>query len=275
MRVNGILDTSVGDTSVEIAYTDTNPAAPTGLMPVVYLHEWGGSQNDFDGAASEPLLADRRRIAFDYPGHGDSPYPVDGAIGVAELVSIMEDLNLVLGLGIFALVGHGVGGLVATHYMRDARNAYQVNGLGVVEPALTIADCTLAAEVASGHTTRLSLAQRLGGHADPGYRQYAEGLERVDERAYGALAASALEACAGGDALHTFTTTLAYRSRLFVHGSETSKQIPYLDILRAHAVPIQEIQGSSHFPAVDNPEVYYRALGEFVAQGDAYEPARR
>ncbi|MDE0606318.1 MAG: alpha/beta hydrolase [Acidimicrobiaceae bacterium] len=97
------------------------PAAP-GLVPIIYLHGWGRSRNDFAQVAGQ-----RPGMLLDLPGFGSSAQP-PVAMGSAEyaaevLAAISEwtDSERVL------LVGHSFGGRIA---LQSAATAPQsVRGL--------------------------------------------------------------------------------------------------------------------------------------------------
>ena len=80
--------------------------------PVVFVHGYGGDKNSWL-FVQEPISADRATYALDLPGHGASSKDVgDGS--VATLASSLLGFVNELGLPRVHLVGHSVGGAVAT-----------------------------------------------------------------------------------------------------------------------------------------------------------------
>ena len=80
--------------------------------PLVLVHGWTGSKEDF--ADVLPALGeDRRAIAIDLPGHGDSA-PGDGedTYGLWALAGWVLRAADALGVGDFHLLGHSLGGLI-------------------------------------------------------------------------------------------------------------------------------------------------------------------
>jgi len=264
MNTVGNLETTFGadSTPVTINYRYDNP---DGLgTPMVYVHGWGCSQRDFEGAAIHPALENRPRLSFDMPGHGESS-SYSGDISIGNITSILHDVASTAGIGHFAIVGHSVGGLVAITYAREHQDriAGLVNIVGNMEPE----DCFLTGDVADGRTTRKSLIERFRGSDNPGFRRYAEGLARVDNHAYIALAAAAVEACADGAAYDDFIELNL--PKLFMYGSEAAGTMSYLDELRDSSdIRVHEVPGADHFPAVDNPASFYGALGSFMERLD-------
>ncbi|MXW62972.1 MAG: alpha/beta hydrolase [Acidimicrobiaceae bacterium] len=83
------------------------PAAPP-LVPIIYLHGWGRSRNDF-----APVANQRPGMLLDLPGFGSSAQPpvamgsAEYATAVLEAVTEWTDSETVL------LVGHSFGGRIA------------------------------------------------------------------------------------------------------------------------------------------------------------------
>jgi pimeloyl-ACP methyl ester carboxylesterase len=83
---------------------------------VVFLHGLGLSGRVFDPVAA--LLPDARVVAVDLPGHGeDSAVEARDAVGTAEFVEAVMREH---GVGDHVLVGHSMGGKIATLVARRA-----------------------------------------------------------------------------------------------------------------------------------------------------------
>jgi pimeloyl-ACP methyl ester carboxylesterase len=116
---------------VELAVTDVRGEG----VPVVFVHGFSNDRSVWDDLAS--ALPDRfRPIGYDLRGHGDSGWsvecryhPLDHARDLAEVVAA-------LGLERVAVVGHSMGGNVATLFA--AKHPKRVRGLALVDsgPAL-------------------------------------------------------------------------------------------------------------------------------------------
>lgn len=95
-----------GELSAEVAGFDPHGS------PVVLLHGL-----TFDCNMWAPLinvLKGRRVLAFDLPGHGRSPLRYSYEPG--ELAALLHDALLAAGVQKPVLVGHSIGGLLATAY---------------------------------------------------------------------------------------------------------------------------------------------------------------
>ena len=87
--------------------------------PLVLLHGFTGSADDWIGV-TPALAADRRVIAVEHRGHGDSPNygrPVDYTFDLllADFVAAVEEL----GIAPFDLLGHSMGGVIAMRCALD------------------------------------------------------------------------------------------------------------------------------------------------------------
>lgn len=117
---------SIGDIQL---YYDVHTQAEGGGEPVMFLHDLGGSSQDW----SEQIAAfeDRYRVVVvDLPGHGESDKTVKGyTIGrlADDLVKMMD----IFRLGSAHMIGLGLGGMVALQlaisYPRRAKSLLVVN----------------------------------------------------------------------------------------------------------------------------------------------------
>jgi pyruvate dehydrogenase E2 component (dihydrolipoamide acetyltransferase) len=81
-------------------------------VPVLLLHGFGADLNTW--MFTQPALAEGRRVvALDLPGHGGSAKRVDHA-DAASLVAIVDQALNALGIERLHLVGHSMGGGIAT-----------------------------------------------------------------------------------------------------------------------------------------------------------------
>src|SRR4030095_15713287 len=89
----------------------------SGEPPLLLVHGFTGSVLDW--ADVLPSLAEQRRvIAYDHRGHGDSPNTGElGTYTIDQLVADLEDLVDDRGLASFHLLGHSMGGVVALRFV--------------------------------------------------------------------------------------------------------------------------------------------------------------
>ena len=116
---------TVGGTSTFVV------AAGDGATPVVFIGGLGDSTLTWVSVLPA-LAADCQVITYDRPGLGASA-PTTGTRTVAAMVAELNELLIALGTAPAVLVGHSLGGLVATKMAR--LNPERVAGLLLVDPA--------------------------------------------------------------------------------------------------------------------------------------------
>jgi pyruvate dehydrogenase E2 component (dihydrolipoamide acetyltransferase) len=105
----------------------------SGNDPVVFVHGYGGDKNSWL-FVQEPIAADRVTYALDLPGHGASSKDVgDGTI--QTLARAVLGFLDTLGANRVHLVGHSMGGAVATAVAADPAAAGRVASLTLISPA--------------------------------------------------------------------------------------------------------------------------------------------
>jgi pimeloyl-ACP methyl ester carboxylesterase len=154
-----------------------NPDAP----PLVLIH--GGR----DHARSWDWVAERLRdrwhiIAPDLRGHGDSPWKQEGTYDMPGFICDLAELVHQLKLEPVTLVGHSLGGNIATRYAgifpRLVKRLVSIEGLGLSPKAM-------AAQLATPLAERMRLwveAQRnLAGLAPHRYKTIDEVIARMQQ----------------------------------------------------------------------------------------------
>lgn len=125
-----VAEVAVGGRPISYAVLGDTESEAT---PVVFVHGYGGDKNSWL-FVQEPISADRATYALDLPGHGASSKDVgDGS--VATLASSLVGFVNELGLPRVHLVGHSVGGAVATVAAADPATLGKVASLTLISPA--------------------------------------------------------------------------------------------------------------------------------------------
>jgi 2-hydroxy-6-oxonona-2,4-dienedioate hydrolase len=114
---------------VSIHLLDTAPTRGD-LAAAILVHGWAGCAADFRPLL-ERLADDRRWIAFDFPGCGQSDKP-DMHYSISGMAGFVESLRGALGTATVDLVGHSLGGQVAVHYA--VRHPDRIRRLVLVDP---------------------------------------------------------------------------------------------------------------------------------------------
>lgn len=111
---------------------------------VLCVHGLGESGLSFREAFRASSLQDVNIIVPDLLGHGCSTDDPDGSYSFRSYIKCLNRLVDAFGLSAFYLVGHSMGGDIATHFAEEA--ADKVKGLVNIEGNLTPGDVLISAE---------------------------------------------------------------------------------------------------------------------------------
>jgi pimeloyl-ACP methyl ester carboxylesterase len=109
----------------EIAYREAEPTQVSGDLPVLCLHGWPQSSYMWRHLLSALASANRRAVAPDFPGFGDSPPDPSGTF--ERKVEAVERFRRQIGLDRVVLAVHDTGGLIGLRWACDHPDA--VGGL--------------------------------------------------------------------------------------------------------------------------------------------------
>jgi pimeloyl-ACP methyl ester carboxylesterase len=227
----------------------------------------------------ETFSADRRVIAPDLRGYGASPTTpaLTGFSGFAEdIEALLDELKV----DSCVLAGLSMGGQIVMDCYR--RFPERVRGL-------VLADTFASAETPGGVRTRDAMADRLLAEGMRGYAdEVLEGMVAPDAPAevkahvHGMMTATAPEGAAAAlraRARRPDYNALLLRVRvpaLVVVGTDDTFT-PVSDARSLHAAlpdaVLHVVEGAAHMPNLERPEVFDRALGEFLARVDARQPS--
>jgi pimeloyl-ACP methyl ester carboxylesterase len=239
---------------------------PGGDDLLLCLHGLGCAKESFEAAFHDPELAGLTVCAFDFPGHGTS-----GRLADAAEYSIQTYADLTVGLvrelsprRIFLLC-HSMGcavGLVATQELARRPDVFIS-----VEGNLVSQDCGLVSRRVAGQRRDEFLAghqrfrSELTTSSRTDLRAWGDWYAQADPAALHRAAASLVEWSDSGKLLGMF---LSQPRPAYIFGSDSD--LDYLLPLLSD-VPVREIPGSGHFPMIDNPDPFWRAVADLVATG--------
>lgn len=103
-----------------------------GGLPVVFLHSLAGNTGHWSNQLDH-LRVNRRAIAIDLRGHGNSLAPVNNDYSLKSLVDDINEAVNNLDIDRFVLIGHSMGGAVAGAYAGEYPE--KVAGILLVDPA--------------------------------------------------------------------------------------------------------------------------------------------
>jgi len=241
--------------------------------PIVLLHGFGSTKEDFADVARFPQFDDRPVIAFDAPGCGLSECDNLSAISIPFLRKTAERVIAHYGISKFHLVGHSMGGLTAL--LLAHHNPSTVLSFTNIEGNLHAEDCFLSRQViehAEQDPEQFMAAFVARTRRSPGFSWalFATGLEhKVRTTAVKPIFRSIVDLSDHGDLLDKFLE-LPF-PRLFMYGDE-SRSLSYLGRLQEHGVKLSEVPQCGHFPMYANPITMWRHIGAFIDRAETELP---
>ena len=243
--------------------------------PIIFLHSWLGSWRTW--MPTMEVAADRYRVmALDFWGFGDSATPPDG-LAIRGYVDQLNGFVEKLGIVTPHLVGHGLGGMVAVRAASEQPERYG-KVLIVGTPLLGTAVRTsgggalgrLLGRSGTNNEQWIKLVRQAAGAAsdaaNAGFGEIMEDIEATDP--------------------HTVTQVINELAGVDVRGDVARLACPLLAIYggRDTILPtergaeIEEVEGrfrqvlvfekSGHFPFLDQPNQFARAVIEFFSDTD-------
>lgn len=260
------LPLTIGRTRVDIAGLHRDGAGP----PLVFLHGFGSTKEDYADVVHQAALADRSILAYDAPGCGASTCSDLAALSIPFLVSAAERTLRARGIARYHLIGHSMGGLTAL--MLAVRNPGAVAGFVNIEGNLAPEDCFLSRQVVShAHDDPAEFLARFADRV-AGSRYYASGLfaaslpHKVRAAAVKPIFASMIDLSDHGNLLELFLGLPA--AKMFLYGRQNAG-LSYLSTLAGAGVQLAEIADSAHFPMYSNPPAMWSSITGFITRADA------
>jgi pimeloyl-ACP methyl ester carboxylesterase len=253
--------------------TDTTRLIPGGLfiddggdggMPVVFVHSAGGSTEHWAAQLAHLRAGGRRAIALDLRGHGRSNPPADGDYSIAAMAGDVIAVADHLELARFALVGHSMGGAVAT--ATAGLHPERIAGLLLLDPATdarAIPEETQRQLMASmeGDQYRATIEQywtpMLKPSSDAVRKALFAGLWRTPKQAV----VEPLRALLTFDPVTALSRYPGPRLSIITPLNESPAAYHAL----APSLPHHKVEGTGHWLHLDAPETVNRELDTFLA----------
>lgn len=237
--------------------------------PLVLLHGFGSTKEDYADLSLHPRFADRPILAYDAPGCGESRCDDNQALGIPLLVATAKAVLQHYRIERFHLVGHSMGGLTGL-VLADALKD-RVISFTSIEGNVAPEDCFLSRQIVEFPSNNASAF--LDGFADRAWNA---------EAFSSALFASTLAHKVQADAVAPIFRSMVNLSdtgglmdrflglecpRMFVYGDRNSS-LSYLGTLLRQGVQLAEIENSGHFPMYSNAGALWARLGAFIDQSE-------
>jgi pimeloyl-ACP methyl ester carboxylesterase len=237
--------------------------------PVVFLHGFGSTKEDYADLACCPQFKDRRTIAFDAPGCGETECADLSALSIPFLQHTAERVLEQYGVGRFHLAGHSMGGLAALLLACDGGNS--ILSFTNIEGNLAPEDCFLSRQILehpAGDPDGFlkTLADRAWQSRTFSHRLFASALPyKVRTEAVAPIFRSMVEITDNERLLAKFTGLAC--PTMFVYGDQ-NRSLSYLGTLMRRGVQLAEIERSGHWPMYANPPALWAQIGQFIEQAE-------
>ena len=259
----GRVPTSLG---YSIGYTE---AGEGDHPPIVFLHGVGS-----DKSVWRPQLAhfasERRAVAFDYPGYGDSDPAPEGTSRENYAAAVLSAMS---GLEIYRahICGLSLGGVVAIaiHAQAPERCASLILADTFAEhpDGRAIYDRSIAASEDLRGMAEARVDVLLGQPADPAVRsEVVETMARIDPAAY-RIGAKAVWLADQGERAHDIRVPT-----LVLCGTEDKVTPPALSTALTRLIPgadYQTIERAGHLTNLEQPEAFNTFVGAFIRGVDS------
>ncbi|MEM9039019.1 MAG: alpha/beta hydrolase [Actinomycetota bacterium] len=263
------IDLVVGGTPVDVACLRRRGPR----SPLVCLHGFGSSKEDYADLALHPSFAERDLVLLDAPGFGDSRVSDPGLLSIPFLAQVVASACDRLGLDRVHLCGHSMGGLTALLFCAAHRD--RVLSFIDIEGNLAPEDCFLSRQILEHPATDPGefldgFIARVSRRAEYASRLYARGLAaKVRAESVEPIFRSMVDLSDNTPLMDVMAGLPC--PRLFVHG-EQNHHLSYLHELPRRGVRVAEIPFSGHFPMYSNPVALWETMATFVDGVEADQP---
>ena len=235
--------------------------------PLVFLHGFGSTKEDYADVTQQTDLADRPVLAYDAPGCGASTCSNPEVVSIPFLVSVAEEVLRARRIERFHLIGHSMGGLTAL--LLAERDPTRVASFIDMEGNLAPGDCFLSRQIISHHHAdpQTFLAEFTDRAWDSGYAAstlYAAALPyKVTAEVVRPIFESMVNLSDHGELLNRFLALPL--PRMFMYGQQ-NHTLSYLPELADNGVQLAEIPHSAHFPMYSNSPAMWHRITEFITR---------
>jgi pimeloyl-ACP methyl ester carboxylesterase len=244
-------------------------------IPLVFLHGFGSTKEDYADVVRQPSLSDRPVLAYDAPGCGETTCSDLSAVSIPFLVSVTIAVLDAHHIDRCLLVGHSMGGLTAL--LIADRDPAWMPGFVDIEGNLAPEDCFLSRQIIShphddpqGFLT--GFADRVWNARESSSALYASGLaHKVRAEAVRPIFETMVELSDHGDLMRRFLALPL--PRMFMYG-EQNCSLSHLPHLAQHGVELAEIPHSGHWPMYANAPEMWSRISAFVTRTSALQQPR-
>ncbi len=238
-------------------------------IPIVLLHGFGSTKEDYADLAFHPRFEGRAILAYDAPGCGESEIDDHSILGIPFFVNTAKSLLKHCQIDRFHLSGHSMGGLTGLLLATEWGN--QVASFTNIEGNVAPEDCFLSRQILTFPSDApqefLNAFVERAWHA-PAFSNalYAASLaHKVRAECVGPIFRSMVSLSDSGDLMDRFLSLPC--PKMFVHGDQ-NRTLSYLGKLQNSGVQLAEIENCGHFPMYSNPAALWARVSEFITQSE-------
>jgi len=228
--------------------------------PIVFLHGWVGSWRYWINAM-QIASTSFRAYAIDLFGFGDTTRD-PAHYSIERQADLINHFLAEMGIGKVALVGHGLGALVGFSFVKQWSKS--------VDRMMAI-NCPLEYESVSARMRTSSMPELIEWLAD---RTPESASALSDASKTDPLTVSASMAGLQANNLFPEFRNLGVPSLLVYGGNDPAISVPSQEKIDAFPRHIHQIslEGSGHFPMIDNPNQFNRLMTDFLALESGASP---
>ncbi|KAH7143510.1 putative hydrolase or acyltransferase of alpha/beta superfamily [Dactylonectria macrodidyma] len=257
---------TVDGTAVSLAITHRTGT----LAPVLFLHGFGSTKEDFTDFLLKQAFDKYAFIAYDAPGCGQSSCTDPSQLSIPFLVQTAEATLEVLGADKFHLVGHSMGALTALELA--AKHPQRVLSFTNIKGNLAPEDCFLSRQIFDYPESDTGVffedfVQRTAKAPLYGSAFYAASLHlKARHDSVRPIFSSMVKLSDEGDLLSKFLALPCPRTFMF---GEQYSWLSYLPKLAANGVHLANIPDTGHFPMYSNPVAMWQYILQTIELGES------
>lgn len=255
-------ETTTHDLIVEgVAMKIATIRRPGAKPPIVFLHGFGSTKEDYADIVLHQAFDDRGFLAFDAPGCGQTECSDLGAISIPFLVETARAVLEAEGIDRFHLAGHSMGGLTAL--MLADGEPDRVLSFCDIEGNIAPEDCFLSRQIiehAEPDPVAFLDAFIARAHAAPAYASalFAASLRhKVRAEAVRGIFTSMVDLSDNAGLMDRFLGLPCRKTFMF---GEQNRTLSYLDHIRENGANLAEIPQCGHFPMYSNAPAMWAAI---------------
>jgi len=260
-------DLQVDGTAISLAITHRKGS----LAPVLFLHGFGSTKEDYFDFLLKEHFANHAFIAYDAPGCGQSTCADPTRLSIPFLVKTAKAVLDKIGAERFHLVGHSMGALTALELAH--KHPKRVRSFVNIKGNLAPEDCFLSRQIfdypaSDDEVFFRDFIERTAQAPFYGSAMYALSLRlKSQPTSVRPIFTSMVELSDNGNLLRKFLA-LPF-PRTFMYGEQYNK-LSYLPILKAAGVWMSEISESGHFLMHSNPPAMWQGIEIALALGERF-----